>query len=265
MSGARLAVLNADVGESFGPWPMGQDEQLMPLVGAVNVACGLHAGDPLVMRKTLRQAARFGADAGAHPGYPDLQGFGRRAMALSPEEVESFVAYQLGALWGAARLERVELVHVKPHGALYNRASVDRTVAEAVARAVSGVNPGLVLVAMAGSELAEAGRRAGLMVAEEAFPDRGYRSDGTLLPRSAPQAVVLEPAEVARRAEAMVLEGRVQAQDGTTLALRADTLCIHGDHPRASEVAAAVRGALQARGVRLVLMREWRTRQAAPR
>ena len=242
-------VLNADAGESFGPWVLGQDEALLPYVGAVNVACGLHGGDPVVLLRTVELAARLGVDVGAHPGYPDLQGFGRRPMELSPEEVEAFVLFQLGAVEAACRACGVPMTHVKAHGALYNRACDDPAIAKAIVRAVARFDPALVLVALSGSVMAEEGERAGLAVAREAFPDRGYAPNGRLLPRGRPGAIVDDPEEAARRAVGMVRDSQVRAADGRVLAVRADTLCIHGDNPRAAQVAAAVRAALQQAGV----------------
>jgi UPF0271 protein len=243
--------LNCDAGEAFGSWPMGDDDALIPLMTSVNVACGAHAGDPLVMRRTVALAARHGVAVGAHPGYPDLQGFGRRALALPPAEVELWVLAQIGALGAIARAQGVPLQHVKAHGALYNAASDIPALAEAIAAAVRGYDPNLVLVARAGSVQAAAGRAAGLRVAEEAFADRGYDSQGRLLPRGAAGALLTDPQAAAARALGLVRTGGLQAADGSWLALRADTLCVHSDTPGASAVAAAVRDALSAPGVRL--------------
>lgn len=254
----RRVVINADAGESFGPWVMGQDEALLPHVGAVNVACGFHGGDPVVLLRTVELAARLGVSVGAHPGYPDLQGFGRRPMELSPEEVEAFVLFQLGAVEAACRACGVPMTHVKVHGALYNRACDDPATAKAVVRAVARFDPALVLVALSGSVMAEEAERAGLAVAREAFPDRGYAPNGRLLPRERPGAMVDDPQVAARRAVRMVRDGLVEAADGSVLAVRADTLCIHGDHPRAPEVAAAVRAALQEAGVEVTGFRRAR-------
>lgn len=248
---SKKVVLNADVGESFGAWPMGSDEELVPLVGAVNVACGLHAGDPVVLLKTVELAARAGVSVGAHPGYPDLQGFGRREMAMTPDELEAFVLYQLGAVAAACRAVGVPMTHVKPHGALYHRAAQDPQAASAVVRAVTRFDRDLVVVGLAGSALVERAQQAGLAVAREAFPERGYGPDGRLLPRHLPGSVITDPEQAARRAVTLALEGRVRAADGTTVPVEADTLCVHGDNPRAVEVARAVRAALQAAGVQL--------------
>lgn len=241
--------LNADVGESFGPWPMGEDEELVPLVSSVNVAAGLHAGDPLVIARTVALAARHGVAVGAHPGYPDLVGFGRRDMQLEPAEIEAVVLYQVGAVAAFARAAGTELRHVKAHGALYHRAARDPSAARAVASAVRCYSRDLVLVGLAGSELVAAGEDAGLRVAAEAFADRAYERDGSLRPRSLDGAVLDDPAAAAAQAIGIVRDGVARAHDGSTLPLRADTLCVHGDRPGAATRAAAVREALVAAGV----------------
>ncbi len=242
--------LNADVGESLGAWSIGDDEGLIPLVSSVNVAAGLHAGDPMVIQRTIALAARHGAAIGAHPGYPDLAGFGRRAMALSPAEIEASVLYQVGAVAAFARPAGVELRHVKAHGALYNRASREVAAADAIARAVRRFSPSLVLVGLAGSALVDAGRAAGLAVAEEAFADRAYEPDGTLRARDLDGAVLDDPAAAARQALAIV-NGAVTAFDGTAIALHADTICVHGDLPGAVARARAVREALLGAGLEI--------------
>lgn len=241
--------LNADVGESFGPWPMGEDEELVPLVSSVNVAAGLHAGDPLVITRTVDLAARHGVAVGAHPGYPDLAGFGRRDMQLEPAEIEAVVLYQVGAVAAFARAAGTELRHVKAHGALYNRAARDPSAAQAVASAVRRYSRDLVLVGLAGSELLAAGDDAGLRVAAEAFADRAYEPDGSLRSRSLDGAVLDDPAAAAAQAVGIVRDGAARTHDGSTLRLRADTLCVHGDRPGAAARAAAVRDALVAAGV----------------
>jgi 5-oxoprolinase (ATP-hydrolysing) subunit A len=244
-SDQALAIdLNCDAGEAFGPWPMGDDEALIPLVTSVSVACGAHAGDPVVMRRTIELAARHGVAVGAHPGYPDLQGFGRRPLAMRPAEVGLWVLAQIGALDGVARAVGVRLQHVKPHGALYNTAGDDAALAAAIAESVRTYDPNLVLVARAGSAQAAAGRAAGLRVAEEAFADRGYDAQGRLLPRGEAGALVSDPAAAAARAVALLREGGMRIGDGEWLALRPTTLCIHSDTPGAAAVAAAVRQAL---------------------
>jgi UPF0271 protein len=246
----RSIDLNADVGESFGAWRMGQDEALIPLVTSVNVACGAHAGDPVVMARTVALAARHGASVGAHPGYPDLVGFGRREMALSEEELETTLLAQLGALAAIARVQGVGLTHVKPHGALYNTAAADSRVAETIARAVSRFSSELILVGLAGSASVEAGRATGLRVAGEAFADRAYEPDGTLRSRRLEGAILEREAAVAQ-AVGIAARGEVTATDGSALRVEAETLCIHGDTPDAPAYAAAIREALAAAGVEI--------------
>lgn len=246
-----LVDLNCDAGEAFGPWRMGDDEALIPLMTSVNIACGAHAGDPLVMRRTLALAAQAEVAVGAHPGYPDLQGFGRRKLPLSPDEVEQWLLAQIGALAGVARAVGVRLQHVKPHGALYNTAADDPPLAEAIARAVRAYDPALVLVARAGSAQVVAGRAAGLRVAEEAFADRGYDAQGRLLARGTPGALLADATQAGERALALVREGGVRLDNGAWLPLRADTLCVHSDTPGAAAIAQAVRAHLLAAGVQL--------------
>jgi UPF0271 protein len=241
--------LNADVGESLGPWPMGADEQLIPLVSSVNIACGFHAGDPVTMARTVRLAAAAGAAIGAHPGYPDLAGFGRRDLDMAPADLEAALVYQVGALMAFCRDAGMSLRHVKAHGALYNRAAADRRIPKAVATAVRRCGADLILVGLAGSELIAAGREAGLPVAAEGFPDRAYEGDGSLRSRRLAGAVIVDSAEVARRAVVMARDGHVEAVDGTRVPLRADTLCLHGDTPGAVEHARAVRAALAEAGI----------------
>jgi UPF0271 protein len=243
--------LNCDAGEAFGPWPMGDDEALFPLVTSVNIACGAHAGDPMVMRRTLELAQRHGVAVGAHPGYPDLQGFGRRVLALSPVEVETWLLAQIGALAGVAGAVGLPLRHVKPHGALYNVAADEPALGEAVAAAVRAFDPELALVARAGSKQVEIGRAAGLRVAEEAFADRGYDARGSLLPRGIDGALIAEPERAAGRVRDLVRTGQLTAADGAPLQLAPTTLCVHSDTPGAAAVASAVRAALLAAGVRL--------------
>src|SRR5271165_4491438 len=221
--------LNCDAGESFGAWRMGEDESLIPLMTSVNIACGAHAGDPLVMYRTIALARQYGVSCGAHPGYPDLLGFGRRIMPLSAHEIKVWLLAQLGALAGVARSLDTPLRHVKPHGALYNAAADDPTLAEAVAQAVVAFDPGLILVVLSGSPQVAISRAHGLRVAEEAFIDRGYDAHGRLLPRSMPGAHIHDPALAAARGVALALQQPIMADDGTPLQLHADTLCIHSD------------------------------------
>jgi UPF0271 protein len=243
--------LNSDVGESFGPYRLGETEGVMPYLTSANIACGFHAGDPRVMRRTVELAKASGVGVGAHVGYPDLVGFGRRRLSLAPEEIATDVLYQVGALWAFARAAGVRLRHVKAHGALYNQAERDPAVAEALVEGVRRIGLELTLVAPPGSAMSQAAARRGMPVAREGFADRAYVADGTLAPRSAPGSVISDPATVARRAVRLVTEGRVETLDGADLRLEVDSLCIHGDTPGATEIARAVRGALEEAGVTL--------------
>jgi UPF0271 protein len=241
--------LNADLGESFGPWPMGQDEALMPTITSANIACGFHAGDAGVMRRTVVLAGLHRVAIGAHPGFPDLVGFGRRNLDASPQEVEDFVLYQLAALAGIAAAEGTRLQHVKAHGALYNMAARDRNLADAIARAVRAFDPSLILFGLPESALIAAGRAAGLRTASEAFADRAYEPDGSLASRRKPGSVLHDPDIVVTRAVQMVQHGEVVATNGATIRLRADTLCLHGDTPGSADLARRVRAGLEAAGV----------------
>jgi UPF0271 protein len=247
-----LVDLNCDLGESFGRYGLGEDEAMLRVVTSANIACGLHAGDPSVMARTVALAKRNGVAVGAHPGYPDLQGFGRREMKLSPDELEAFILYQIGALAGFCRAASVPFVHVKPHGALYNTIAREADLAAAVARAVSTFDPNLVVVTLPNSALEQAAHALGLRVAREGFADRVYRADGTLVPRSEPGAVIQDPVQAAERAVRMVTRGEVETTDRRIIPLRVDTLCIHGDTPGAAHIAAQLRAALEAAGVQVV-------------
>ncbi len=241
--------LNADLGESFGPWTMGQDEALMTSITSANIACGFHAGDPTVMRRTIRLAKRHGVALGAHPGFPVLAGFGRREMQVSPVELEDLVLYQLAAIAGVAAADGVRLQHVKAHGALYNMAARDAVLAGAIARAVAAFDRTLILLGLPNSALLSEGEAAGLRVAAEVFADRTYEADGSLTPRRVPGSVIADPAHVVARAVDMVRARQVTATDGTVVPLRADTLCLHGDTPGAADLARQVRAALESAGV----------------
>jgi UPF0271 protein len=246
--------LNADVGESLGPWPMGDDERLIPLVTSVNVACGAHAGDPLTIERTIRLAVDRDIAVGAHPGYPDLVGFGRRDLDMTKAELLASIVFQVGAVAGIARSLGAELRHVKPHGALYNRAAGHMAVADTIAAAIRRGSPELILVGLAGSSLIQAGVAAGLQVASEAFADRAYEADGSLRSRRLPGAIIATPAAAARQALSIVRDGRVTAHDGTVVAVRADTICVHGDTPGAPNYVAAIRAALDKAGVTIAAL-----------
>ena len=243
--------LNSDLGESFGPWPMGQDAALMASITSANVACGFHAGDPGAMRETVALAKAHGVAVGAHPGFPDLVGFGRREMTATPQEVEDFVVYQVAALAGMAAAQGVSLQHVKAHGALYNMACRDRALAEAIARAVAMVDRKLILFGLPGSELLRAGEAAGLPVAAEVFADRAYERDGSLASRHQPGSVIHDRAAVVARAVRMVRDRDVVAVGGSVIPLEAQTICLHGDTPGAADLARAVRSGLEKAGVEI--------------
>lgn len=246
--------MNADLGESFGRWTLGDDERLVEHLTSANVACGFHAGDFLVMERTVALCRRAGVAVGAQPGYPDLLGFGRRPLAFEPAEVESMVRYQIGALEAFCRAHELELHHVKPHGALYNQAAADPALAAAIARATARFSRSLPLYGLASSEaMATAAADAGLRFVPEAFADRLYLSDGSLQPRTRPGALLTDPAEAAAQAASIATDGAVTAADGTRVSLTAETICCHGDTPGAVEIAAAVRSALAAAGVEVRL------------
>lgn len=247
--------LNCDMGESFGAYTIGADAEVMRSITSANVACGYHGGDPGVMRRTVRLARDAGVAVGAHPGFPDLQGFGRREMQLPPQDVEDMVLYQIGALAAIAASEGVSLQHVKAHGALYNMAARDPALAGAIARATRAFDPSLILFVLPGSELQRAGESAGLRVALEGFADRAYEPDGSLAPRSRSGSVIHDPDEVVRRALRMVTDGRATATDGSDIALRVDTICTHGDTPGAHELTRRLRAGFERQGVVVAAVR----------
>jgi UPF0271 protein len=242
--------LNCDMGEGFGPWRMGDDDGMLDIVTSANVACGFHAGDPVIMTETARLALDRGVRIGAHPGFNDLWGFGRRSIGGdSPRELERMVAYQIGALMGCAALAGHRVGHVKAHGALYNLAAVEPKVAGAIAAAVRAVDRALIFVVPPFSALERAGQEAGLRVAREAFADRTYEDDGTLTPRSQPGSVIHDAEAAAGRVVRMVQDGAVESRTGRRLPIVADTVCVHGDTPSAVAMARAVRTALEAAGI----------------
>jgi UPF0271 protein len=245
--------LNADVGEGYGAWSLGADEELFAFVSSANVACGFHAGDPRLMDRTVARALASGVAIGAHPSHPDLRGFGRRALAATPEDVETDVLYQIGALAAFAAAHGTRLSHVKPHGALYNQAADDPALAQAIARAIARFDPQLALVGLAGSDaMREAAEDGGLRFVAEGFVDRAYDARGRLLPRREAGAVLDDPQAAARQALAIACEGRVSTRDGTAVELHAQTLCLHGDNPKAVAIARAVRVALERAGVEVL-------------
>ncbi|MGM0854220.1 MAG: LamB/YcsF family protein [Bacillota bacterium] len=229
--------LNCDLGESFGTYTIGQDDEMMKFVSSVNVACGFHAGDPLVMKQTVTNALSHNLKIGAHPGLPDLQGFGRRVIHVTPEEVYALVQYQIGALLAFIKAQGGKLSHVKPHGALYNMAARDSELAASIAKAVYDLDPGLTLFGLSQSELTKAGEELGLRVAHEVFADRSYQSDGSLTPRSLPNAVLHDENEVEKQVLRMVEKQEVVSTDGEVLSIKADTICLHGDNTAALNLA----------------------------
>jgi 5-oxoprolinase (ATP-hydrolysing) subunit A len=248
---ARSIDLNADVGEGLGPWPMGADAALIPLVTSVNVACGAHAGDPLTMRRTVRLALEHGVAVGAHPGYPDLVGFGRRELAMTPDELAASVLFQVAALHGVTRAEGGELRHVKPHGALYHRLATDREAARAVVEAIARLDASLAIVGPPGAVLLAESAAVGMTALAEGFADRAYEADGRLRSRTLPGALLDGPERAAAQAVSIARDGRLIAVDGTEVAIDVATLCVHSDTPRAAAIAAAVRAALLEAGVEL--------------
>ncbi|MCP3899957.1 MAG: 5-oxoprolinase subunit PxpA [Desulfobacteraceae bacterium] len=236
--------LNCDMGESYGAYTIGMDESVIKYITSANIACGWHAGDSKVMEKTVKIAKDHDVGIGAHPGYPDLVGFGRRNMNCTPEEIRQYMIYQIGALQAFCTVHKVKLQHVKPHGALYLTAVDNEDVARAIAQAIVSVNPELYFVALAGKKgelMTQVGEEIGLKVMYEAFPDRAYTPEGTLAPRANPGAVITDHDEVAQRALLMAKEGIVKATDGSTIELKAQTLCVHGDTPIAVKLVETIR------------------------
>lgn len=241
--------LNCDLGESFGAYKMGLDEQILPYVTSANIACGFHGGDPGVMRKTVLLALKNGVAIGAHPGLPDLIGFGRRNMEITSQEAYDMVVYQIGALEGFVKAAGGTMQHVKPHGALYNMAAKKQDLAEAIAEAVYKVNPELILFGLSGSELVLAGERIGLKTAHEVFADRTYQADGSLTPRKQSDALITSQEHAVQQVIRMVKEGTVLSQQGEQVTIKADTVCLHGDGAHALEFARRIREFLTKSGV----------------
>ncbi|QGX99138.1 LamB/YcsF family protein [Roseovarius faecimaris] len=247
----KTVDLNADMGESFGPWVMGNDLALLDIVTSANIACGLHAGDWDVMARTMRAAQKRGVGIGAHPGFADLQGFGRQRMTLRPESLSNLVRYQIGAAQAMARAEGAELRHVKLHGAMANMAAEDEAMARTCYEAVLGVAPEITIMVLAGTAQQDAASALGCKIACEIFADRAYNDDATLVDRSLPGAVIHDPSEAAMRVLNMVQAGAIITTSGAHLPTRIDTICLHGDTPEAVEIARAVREKLEGQGVML--------------
>ncbi len=241
--------LNSDLGESFGRYTLGNDDQIIPLVSSANVACGFHASDPVVMDQTLAMAAAAGIRVGAHPGYPDLMGFGRRNMTVSPEEAKAYTLYQLGALDGFCRIHGLRMQHVKPHGAFYNMAAKDYTLSRAICEAIKGFDANLIVLALSGGELARAAIDLGLRTAQEAYADRAYEEDGSLVNRKKPGAMITDEDEAIARVLRMVKEQKVTAITGRDIPIRVDSICVHGDGAKALAFVKKIRSVLTAEGV----------------
>ena len=241
--------LNCDLGESFGAYTIGMDSAVIPFITSANVACGYHAGDPLIMQKTVAACKQHGVHIGAHPGYPDLVGFGRRNLAATPAEVKAYIQYQVGALSAFCAAAGVPLCHVKPHGAMYNMAAKDEALARAVCEGILEVNPRLTLLALSGSAMVRAARELGLRVKNEVFADRGYQADGTLVPRSKPGAMITDEDEAIARVIRMAKEGVVRSVDGVDVPLTADSVCVHGDGEKALAFVQRIRAALTDAGI----------------
>lgn len=248
--------LNSDLGEGYGAWRMGDDAAMLAIVSSANVACGFHAGDPLTILSTLRQAARRGVAVGAHVSYPDRVGFGRRKMDVTPAELEADVVYQIGALQGLAAAAGTRVTYVKPHGALYNTIAEDAAQGDAVIAGIRAVDPTLILMGLAGASILGRARAAGLAVAAEAFADRGYTATGALVSRREPGAVLHDPEQVAERMLRLATEGAIEAADGSLLRLDAQSICVHGDNPAAVAMARRIRDRLVAAGVTIAPFRE---------
>ena len=249
--------INCDMGESFGRYQLGQDATLIERITSASIACGFHAGDPLVLNRTVALAAARHVGVGAHPGFADLKGFGRRNLDCTPEEIGADIVYQIGAIQAFCAVHKVRLQHVKPHGALYNMAVGNESLARAIARAVAAVDPSLLLVTLAGGEaemMARIGREEGVRVVFEAFPDRAYTPEGRLVSRRLPGAVITDAALATERAVRMATEGRIVASDGSILEMEIDTLCVHGDTPTALALVQEIRGGLERAGVTLAPM-----------
>lgn len=251
----RKVDLNCDLGESFGAYRLGEQQDILTYVTSANIACGFHAGDPTVMRETVALALAYGVQIGAHPGLPDLQGFGRRELHITPQEAYDLVVYQVGALQGFLTAQGATMQHVKPHGALYNMAAKNRSLADAIARAVYDLSPQLLLYGLASSELTAAGEALGLTTIHEAFADRTYKQDGTLTPRMLPNAMITDEKQAIAQIVQLVREGTVTSTEQTTVPLTAQTICIHGDSEHAVAFAKTVRAELEKHQIQVAAFR----------
>lgn len=243
--------LNSDLGESFGNYTIGMDEEILKYVSSANVACGWHAGDPMVMEETVALAKKYGVAVGAHPGFPDLMGFGRRNMAVTPAEAKAYIKYQVGALYAFTSSQGVKIQHVKPHGALYNMAAVDEELAVAICEAVYEVDKDIILMGLANSKMIDAAVKVGLKAASEVFADRAYNDDGTLVSRKLEGAVIKDKELAIKRVVRMVKEGKVESINGNHIEIKADSICVHGDNPKALEFVKNIRETLISEGVEI--------------
>lgn len=251
---AHMVDLNSDIGESFGAYKIGMDEEIVKFISSANIACGFHAGDPMVMDKTVDISKKNGVALGAHPGFPDLVGFGRRNMDVSPAEAKNYIVYQIGALQAFCRSRGIKMQHVKAHGALYNMAAVDEKLAAAIVEAIASVNENLICVGMANTAMQRAAEKVGLKFACEVFADRNLNPDGTLVSRKLPNAVIHDEELACKRVLRMVKEGVVEAVDGSLVKVKADTICVHGDNPQAVEFAKKIKRTLEENGVKVAPM-----------
>lgn len=247
--------LNCDLGESFGAWKMGMDETVLPCISSANVACGFHASDPMVMAKTVALAKQHGIAVGAHPGYPDLQGFGRRNMVIPPQEVKAMVQYQVGALQAFCKANGLQMQHVKPHGALYNMAGKDEALALAICEGIAEVDDSLILMGLSGSCMLTAAQQVGLRSAREVFADRAYNEDGSLVARGKPGAMIEDEDLAVQRVVRMIRDGVVTAITGKDIPIRSDSVCVHGDSPKALAFVQKIRSALTAEGIGIADLR----------
>lgn len=248
--------LNSDLGESFGAYTMGMDAEILKYVSSANVACGWHAGDAMVMEQTVADAAAAGAAVGAHPGFPDLLGFGRRNIAVTPAEAKAYTKYQLGALLAFTKAQGITLQHVKPHGALYNMAAVDEALAEGICRGIYEVDPQIILLGLANSKMITAAEKVGLRAASEVFADRAYNDDGTLVSRKLPGSVIHDKDVAIARTVQMVTQGTVESVNGKLIHIKADSICVHGDNPSALEFVKNIRETLIKNGVTICNLTE---------
>ncbi len=249
--------LNSDVGESFGNYKLGLDEEVIKYISSANIACGWHAGDAMVMDKTVKLAIEENVAIGAHPGFPDLMGFGRRDLKVTKQEAKNYIKYQVGALWAFAQSHGVKLQHVKPHGGFYNMAAKDKELSMAIAEAIYEVDKDLILMGLANSEMIKAGKEVGLKVANEVFADRAYNADGTLVSRTKEGSMIHDTELAISRVVRMVKEGKVTAITGEDIDIKADSICVHGDNPQAVEFVKLIRKALEDEGVQIVSIKEF--------